>query len=318
MSLLSSLIKRLPPLRVLLGAGLALASYLVSSVWKAQIDDELKKYSAAIARASSIEDLATSLSIFQATSRFWSESIQLQRLQVAGSSQLSKGADTGGGTDDLLPSINEEAVRAIYHQEVLIQEFFSTLPEEVRSLHSNPALWGIDNYEPERFRICMITVAGQYAPLKYESELFQLYSYAANEPLLLERERLGDHPFSFTIEQIVNRLFTRIDIGHEAAANIERSKPPELASSANDTKEETIYWRERERTIRCIETGEEAILDDLSHLSQVVRRAITEHFVDPMSRTKRKIEFVETLLYVMSGFIALYGEMLSKHVPEET
>lgn len=96
---------------------------------------------------------------------------------------------------------------------------------------------------------------------------------------MLETERLRDR-FPLTIEQNADRLFTRINIGHEAVANIAKTDPP-------DKSLPSIYSRERRRTIRCIETAEEAILDDLSHLSQVVRRVIVENFVEPLSRTER-------------------------------
>jgi hypothetical protein len=303
---LSRAARWLPPARLLVGAAIAFASYYVSSVWKAEIDADLKKYSDVIEGATAVERRVASLSAFRATARFWSVSIELQGMQAAGTRRPTNGADTLLESS-LATSGNDEVSSTIDHQEALIAQFFQALPPEVKGLPFLTGLPAADLYDPDRFSICMETVAGKPVPMRYLEALFDLYKYQAVEPLALEAERERQRGGPPTLEQDAHKLLVRLDIGHVATARITAADPPSTIPPSN-AAEIAVYARERQRTLRCVEKAENAILDELAQLARNVRRIVDDTLVQPKLREKRRIERAETLLYVIGGVIALYGQ----------
>jgi hypothetical protein len=81
-TMLSSIVKRLPPTRVLMGAGFALASYFVTSVWKENIDGKISAYADIINKASSMEARLAALPMSQASLRYLADDVELQKFQI--------------------------------------------------------------------------------------------------------------------------------------------------------------------------------------------------------------------------------------------
>jgi hypothetical protein len=296
--LLSSISKRLPPTRVLIGAGFALASYFVTSVWKAEIDDEIKKYSAVIDSASSIQTQLTFLPMFQASSRFWAQSIELQKTQIAA---LTKLAYPAPSVIDLQDS------RAILRQEMSIEEFFGLkLPKEVQSLpvddNFRPAPITKD-YETKSIMSCMRGVGGNvsHGDENYGDKFAEIYQAAADRGMAVEEP-------SATFELAARNLTKTLNTGQSAANEISEMRPAMRTSPSSDVNHATAsLFEQQRRAIRCIEKGENQILDEFFALSARLRSVVSDKLVKPLSDTKRRIEMVEVALYGMSGLVALFG-----------
>ena len=305
---LTYLIRQLPPTRVLIGAGFALASYFVTNIWKAGIDDELKTYASIADRASVIGAQLASLPAFQASSRYWATSIELQRTQVAAFSQLAEAMGKPGDVRLLPSTVDPQDSRAIFRQEILIQEFFMRLPAEVASLplDSNVRPDPMQNdYDFDVITSCMRTGAvNESADEKqYRKELAAVY-----EDSVARAGRPEDLPTTF--EGAAKKFAKIISTGQSATTAILAKRP------ANPSSTDAVRFSSDQRqAVRCIERAENQVLDKYFALSNHLRDVMAEQLVKPRSDTRRTVERVEIALYGVSGLIALLG---SKQGPSDS
>lgn len=328
MILLSSFFRNLPPTRVLLGAGIGLASYFLSSVWKSEIDDQIKSYSAILDRATFIETQMASLPMFKASSHFWSESIATQKLQIVTLSQLARTLETNAAksgdkkSSDRLPLsiVNPQESRAVYRHELIITEFFNKrLSDDVRSMASNLNDYSAVNIEFLKRKIgsCIDFVSfddfmanqstgfkNALATTKYSDDFKQIYDQkvAGNAANLVVTPA--------KVDQIAKNLIVMLEIGRSATQAIEHKRRPS-ANPLDPYFDElnTLYLEHQHGATRCIEDGKDLVLDDFVTLLGNLRNDVTQMFVKPRRVLKHQIEIAEIFLYVISGVIALYGQM---------
>jgi hypothetical protein len=312
---LSSLISRLPPVRIIIGASLGLVSYFVTTVWKANIDDDIRTYSNVIERASSIETQLNSLPMFRASSRFWSASIETQRLQIVTLSRLLKGTDKEFAMPPQLSTSNPYEVSAVAHQETVVQEFFGRARPELRELPVKSARFATTNpeYMTRRVGWCIDRVGFEdmTARLAFGLTDTPATSEFADSFAAIYRKRWSGKTSidgeSTTIGTVAAKLAETLAIGHAATQEISKKQFAANPFEPSSEKLTPLFVDQRQRAIQCIEEGEDEVIDDFVSLSTDMRQGAASEFVRPLSDTKRKIERIEIVLYVASGLIALLG-----------
>jgi hypothetical protein len=293
-------------MRMLLGAGVALASYLVSSVWKTNLDDQIKYYSDIMSKASNIETQISTFAMFQASSRYAVESIEVQKLEAILLRQLN--TEHQSEPFDLGNSYNFQSDRALNRHQVLVKEFFDKLPPEVQSMGANPNIAELDpkTYENTTAKtIACITTDVYKNPLvgKKFSDAFadDYQKAAANFP------HLEDYPKTF--QDATHSQNIRLGVGYEAGAAILGVKPPR--DNPFDDAEKNSFVSRRDWAMSCIATARDWTFDYFADLARFLRQAVYAKFIAPKEATRHRIEIAEIFLYVLSGLIALTGQSMT-------
>jgi hypothetical protein len=297
---LTGLLNKLPPIRVLLGAAVGLASYLVSSVWKANIDDDIGKYTDIINRASAIDSQLSAFTIFQTTSRYWENSIEMQKLQA----NLLRQLDEAKKSEPLhvVDSYNMDADRAVMRIQAVTIEFFSNLPTEIQLLKADPNVAELD---PSKYQNSTATVLGCIA----SAEFVDKYGDA-----IAKFPDLEVYPKTF--RDAVTHQFNRIAAGYDAGAAILSMQPTSQHLFFSSDPSLTFATR-RSTAMACLATARDWTLDYLADLSRFLRAAVRTKFVAPLQATKHRIEIAEIFLYVLGGLIALTGQIGATRAPND-
>lgn len=299
-----SLVARLPPLRVFVGAGVALASYFVTSDWKAGIDEQLRKYSEFVNATITTETRLADFRMFQTAVRSWGESIELQKLQAS----LIYGLSHKDKLDNvqLADSDNSNLLRAINGEQTALIRFFRSLPKEVVERRPNP---DVDDLNPAKQHNNTASVAGCITTDVYKNPEFgQAYSEALADLYKQEAANLPNlEQYPVSLGDAVDKQFARLTIGYATAMAVGKSDPLTLISTTNEIEQQTYLGRKRWAQ-NCLTMAMDWSFDYLAILLSQTRAVISEKFIEPLNKSKRRVEMLETVLYVASALIALYGQ----------
>jgi hypothetical protein len=325
MKWLSSLAKSLPPTRVLVAAGVALVSYFVTSVWKAGIDDDLKKYNAIIERLSFIDAQSSTLPTYEMFSRALSENLALQELQVAILSRLAKVNEPNAATAyAAFGKYGSGEYYVVERQTKIFTDFFKKLPGEVKSLTVN---------DDDQFYL-RITLGGNYDSYSISSCIKSVTSFGSLIGVIYSQKfaRYGDDLVTFdqqaiekssgsthlstltpsTVEQVSQNLEAHGKIASAAGLSLSYAVDRDLKwlSDRLPRVDDSIlidFLNGRADIFQCVGNKNDAILAALVYFSYVIRNAVDENFVVPGTATKHFIERLEIAVYVLTVLVALFG-----------
>jgi hypothetical protein len=318
---LSSVASRLPPARILIAAGLGLASYFVTTVWKATIDGEIRKYSDVVERAAVIEAQLNALPMFKASSRFWAKSIETQRLQIVTLSRLLKGTNKQPSFPAQLSVSNPYEISAVRHQLTVAQEFFGASSPEFKNspewkqlaVKSTRFATANPDYVTRKVGYCIQRVGFEDMTARLAfgltdtpatSEFAEKFAAAYQKYWPGKSSIVGDMT---TVEVVAAKLTETLTIGHSAVQDV--LKMQFTANPFDPASEEMapVFADQQQKAIECIEAGEDEVIDDFVSLLTDMRGAIAQSLVKPLENTKHNIERIEIVLYMASGLIALVG-----------
>ena len=306
-TLLSKIHQQLPPTRVLIGVAVAFVSYCVTNIWKADIDDAIKKYSGLIERSATIESNLRTLAMFQALESSLSElAIEVRNTKAMGGTQAATAS--APPANRILHANRDERVAAAWAM-FFIVEFFGALPKELLSLPYREEFEGLKEakdyinvhllYDQYVIRDCLERVGSKdgVETTPYGEKLAQNYVKAM-------QKRIAQWDRTRTIGTIVENVLGLLNLRKEI--------------SESDVGPNIEIPKDQSRVADCLYEGDKMTYGLLIQLSQVFRRTITEEIIRPKTATKRWIERVEIALYGISGLIALFGTKSPPERPRES
>ncbi len=306
------LVRKLPPWRVLVATGLAIASYLVSSWWKADIEDQIADYSGVAGRVLAVEAQLNGMPAFEAYAHYWKEIIELERTQIAILNQ------TINKSLPLTPPILDvdergRLDRVIDFPQISVHELISTLPEAVLNLDVTGTFsstvatfgkkwWWTDNMAPT-VKECIELGSDDVIGNKYKAKLSTAYQK--------EVEKIPElaQPSFSTFEQAAKSQLLWAALSDDVAKIFNRKFDPSVDSGANPFLLDEVKEANSRKAwaLACLATQREWAYEHLSNLLRQLRAKIAEKLVRPLNKQRSYVADAEFFLYVMSALIAMFG-----------
>jgi hypothetical protein len=311
--------RHLPPTRALVGAGVAFASYFVSTVWKSDVDDRIGKINKYIDRIAAIETRLNELPAFQTYSHYWLELIELERVQIHILNRtINKNEPESFPVLEMQKDDHRE--RVFDNLKSTIDELVrKTLPKEYLSLKPleqdrGDFIFAQNNWWRSNKTVVIQACFTQLAPVQdvrsgaYSNKLFQIYEAEADKFEGLEG------PYADFGKAILSQL-QRLEIGEATAKSI--GSPLTLAFDNNAPRlnpfdqdaasVEANYLARKKWAVACLVTAKEATFGIISEFLRQLRSEIDTAFLVPLRKKKNMIGDLEIMVYVVSGLIALFG-----------
>jgi hypothetical protein len=316
----STFLRHLPPTRALLGAGLAFASYFVSTVWKGDVDDQMGTINRYIDRIAAIEARLNELPSFQTYSHYWLELIELQRLQIhIFNHTINKNDPESFPVLELRKDDHRE--RVFDNLKSIVDELVKkTLPKDflvLKPLEQDESnfIFAQNNWWRSNKTVVVQACFTELAPVedidsgvKYSKKLFELYKAKADTAQDLEG------PYANFGKAILSQLQI-LEIGDATAQSIgdprtiafDKNAPQIRPFESNAKSVENNYLARKRWAVSCLATTKEATFGIISDFLRQLRSEIDTSFLSPLRKKKNMIGDLEVFLYVVSGLIALFG-----------
>jgi hypothetical protein len=313
-----SLLYRMPPISVLIGAVFAFASYLTTNVWKANNDDKIMSYQAIIDRASFFEVQSSSLPRFQAASAYSFQLYLLSQEQLGAVYDASAAFGHQIGVSQYSLDRTPQDARAISRETGLLENFFDMLPNGVAN---QPIIQGSPLFKygasaswflPECISNLYMSdsTVGRSLKQKYDAEFASLYQKRSTD-----NKETDDYPA--TVSAAGAALKMKLQVQELATADIAKLQlpainplppPPEAFEDgiAEGTPQaQAIFADHRSRAVTCIDNARDEVLDHYFYLLMETRRVVSEQLIGPLTDSNRNIERLEIGLYILSAIVAL-------------
>ncbi len=303
---LSHVVHVLPPLRVLIGAAFAFASYFVTSVWKADVDDKISGYNDVIGRITATETRLNALPSFEAYTHYWSNLIELQRLQIAIFNQ-SINAEKPLPAPVIDPDKNRRGNRAVDRHELYVRELISRLPPAVldqpaaRTDSAFDKKWWWLNDTTPWIKACMEEETIKGKGESYRTRLAAIYQEEAGKVAELSRPAL-------TFRESAAAQLKRLELSDRVATLFNSHFNPRIPSpNPFYTEDVAVFAAVKTWDLGCLDLQKEFAYERLSDFLRQLRTDIADNLLKPLQQKKRRIQDAEIFLYVASGLIALFG-----------
>jgi hypothetical protein len=312
--------RHLPPTRALVGAGVAFASYFVSTVWKGHVDDQMAAINGNLNRIASIEARLNELPAFQTYLHYWLELIELQRAQIHIFNQTIN-KDNPNPFPVLELQKDDHRERVFDNLKSTTEELVKTLPNgflDLKLLEQEQSIFPFakDKWWRSNETVFVEACFTQLAPVQdtapgkaYSAKLFGLYKAEADGRKDLEA------PYA-DFGKALHAQLQRLDIGDDTGRSI--GDPRTLAAFdgnipprdpfASDAKSVDDNLLARKRwALSCLATAKEATFGFVANYLRQLRSEARTAFLVPLEKKKNMIGDLEIFLYVVSGLIALFG-----------
>ena len=307
MKLAAYVFERLPPTRILIAGAFAAASYLVTSVWKADLDDRISAFQRDIEKIEKVEDHLKQLPIWQAEWHSWQELIMLQRLQIH---IFDKTIDKKDPDPIPVMELEEQDHRnnALADSEFDVKFLLTEFPQSILALKATDpttrnfiftdSKWA-QSIMPEAIAGCIGIGGGNPSEIgdEYSKRLGIYY---------IDQDKKVSNEVRPQFQSLVSEQLRRLDIDRPIAREFRQAaafhdpggvKVPDI-NPFND--EEAAAAKElparRAWMVSCLDEADKGAFANLSTLFREVRANIRNELIAPLETRKRWVERLETLL----------------------